>query len=124
MDDQKRRYLFEQLKTLLQGYGDVLEIDSSPGKYSLSTTKDILVDDEIHQGYQFVEIRELKNLVGFYFIPIQVCPDLREFIPESLQSLLKGTTCFNIKSLTPEVERGIKEMMKFAMDEYRLQGWL
>jgi hypothetical protein len=125
MDDQKRRYLFEQLKTLLQGYGDVLELDSSPGKYSLSTTKPILVDDEVHEsGYSFAEIRELKNLVGFYFMPIEICPELRDEVPATLQGILKGTTCFNIKAFTPEIERGLKDLMKLGMDKYKENDWL
>jgi polyhydroxyalkanoate synthesis regulator protein len=124
MDDQKRRYLFEQLKTLLQGYGDVLELDSSPGKYSLSTTKQIIVDDEIHEGYQFVEIRELKNLVGFYYMPIHVCPELRDEVPTSMQAILKGNTCFNIKAFTPEIERGLKDLMKLGMDKYKENDWI
>lgn len=125
MDDQKRRYLFEQLKTLLQGYGDVLELDSSPGKYSLSTTKPILVDDEVHDdGYIFAEIRELKNLVGFYFMPIQVIPELRDQVPASLQGILKGATCFNIKTFSPEIERGLKDLMKLGMDQYKENDWI
>ena len=124
MDDKKRQFLFQQLKGLLQEYGDVLEIDSSPGKYSLSSTKEIEVDGETHEGYYFAGLRELKNIVGFYFMPIHVCPELRDQVPESLQSILKGNTCFNIKSLTPETERDLNKLMKLGIETYKGYGFI
>ncbi len=124
MDDKKRQFLFEQLKTLLQEFGDVLEIDSSPGKYSLSSTKEIEVDGETHQGYYFAGLRELKNIIGFYYMPIHVCPELRDEIPESLQRILKGNTCFNIKALTPEIERDLKKMINLGIETYKGYGFM
>ncbi len=124
MDDKKRQFLFQQLKSLLQEYGDVLEIDSSPGKYSLSSTKEIEVDGETHQGYYFAGLRELKNIVGFYYEPIHVCPELRDEVPASLQSLLKGNTCFNIKALTPEIERDLVKMINLGIETYKGYGFI
>lgn len=124
MDDKKRQFLFEQLKTLLQEFGDVLEIDSSPGKYSLSSTKEIEVDGETHQGYYFAGLRELKNIIGFYFMPIHVCPELRDEVPESLQKILKGNTCFNIKALTPEIEHDLKKMINLGIETYKGYGFI
>jgi hypothetical protein len=124
MDDKKRQFLFEQLKSLLQEFGDVLEIDSSPGKYSLSSTKEIEVDGETHQGYYFAGLRELKNIVGFYFMPIHVCPELRDEVPASLQGILKGNTCFNIKALTPEIERDLVKMINLGIETYKGYGFI
>ena len=124
MDDKKRQFLFQQLKSLLQEYGDVLEIDSSPGKYSLSSTKEIEVDGETHQGYYFAGLRELKNIVGFYFMPIHVCPELRDEVPASLQGILKGNTCFNIKALTPEIERDLVKMINLGIETYKGYGFI
>ncbi|MEI8283026.1 MAG: hypothetical protein WCG75_11515 [Armatimonadota bacterium] len=124
MDDKKRQFLFQQLKSLLQEYGDVLEIDSSPGKYSLSSTKEIEVDGETHQGYYFAGLRELKNIVGFYFMPLHVCPELRDEVPASLQGILKGNTCFNIKALTPEIERDLVKMINLGIETYKGYGFI
>ena len=124
MDDKKRQFLFQQLKGLLQEYGDVLEIDSSPGKYSLSSTKEIEVEGETHQGYYFAGLRELKNIVGFYYEPLHVCPELRDQVPPGLQSLLKGDTCFNIKALTPEIERDLIKMMNLGIETYKSYGFI
>ena len=125
MDDKKRKFLYEQLKTFLQEYGDILEIDNTSGKYSLSTTKPIIVDGEVHEnGYYFAGLRELKNIVGFYFTPIHAIPELRDQIPERLAVIQKGNTCFNVKQMTDEMERDLKELMKIGIDAYREMGWI
>ena len=125
MDDRKRQDLFEQLKALLQEYGDVLEIDSDPGKYSLSTTKPIEVDGENHEhGYYFAGLRAQKNVVAFYYEPIHVWPDLKEAIPESVQAIQKGDTTFNVKVLTPELQRDLRKMMDLGVQTYKDLGWI
>lgn len=125
MDEAKRKELFDQLRTLLETYSGVLEVSEVPGKYSLSTTKPIVVDGKSHpNGYYFGGLREQKNIVGFYFMPIYVCPELREQVPESLRKVLKGNTCFNLKKLTPEMESDLKEMMNAGIETYRKMGWI
>lgn len=125
MDDRKRQDLFEQLKALLQEYGDVLEIDSDPGKYSLSTSKPIDVDGETHQhGYYFAGLRTQKNGVSFYYEPIHLWPDLKEAIPESVKDIQKGDTTFNVKVLTPELRRDLVKMIDLGVETYKELGWI
>jgi len=124
MDEKQRQELFGELKSLLAEFGDVLVIGGEGTKYSLSTTKPIEVDGKLHEGYYFAGLRELKNIVGFYFMPIYICPELRERVPTSLQKILKGNTCFNFKKLTPELANDLKEMMNVGIETYRNKGWI
>ncbi len=124
MDEQIRKELFDRLATLLSRHRDGFELSTSEGKVALSTTKPIVVDGKEHQGYYFAGIRENKNIVGFYFMPIYTIHELRSDVPESLIKILKGNTCFNVKKLTPEIESGLEELIKLGIDAYRSKGWL
>ena len=62
--------------------------------------------------------------MGFYYEPLHVCPELREQVPQSLQDILKGNTCFNIKALTPEIERDLIKMMNLGIETYKGYGFI
>lgn len=122
MTEEARKELFQNLKAILTSFvGDLVESESE-GKYALSNTKPIEVDGKLHEGYYFAGLRENKNIIGFYFMPVYTCPELRDQLPSGMAKLLKGNTCFNMKKLTPELEIEIREMMELGMAAYRAKS--
>ena len=124
MDPQLRQQLFDQLKGILVEFADGFEVRDEPGRFSLTTTKTIVVDGKAHEGYYFAGLRENKNIIGFYFMPIYVFPELREAVPASLKKILKGYTCFNFKSLNPEMIGDLRLMMENGIREYKIRQLL
>src|SRR5947207_1459193 len=103
MEETQRKALYTQLKTILAEYADLFTVYDNPGKYSLYTKKHISMDGKPPDEQYFAGLRELKNIVGFYFMPVYTVPELREQVPASFQKNLKGNACFNFKALTPEM---------------------
>ncbi len=124
MDANTRAILFAQLRDLLDEFASQFEVETSSGKYSMSTTKLLEYEDKLQEGIYFAGLRELKNIVGFYFTPIQTDPDLIEKIPHSLAGIQKGDNCFNIKALTPQMATDIRLLMKVGIDRYKSKDWL
>ena len=124
MDANTRAILFAQLRDILDEFAFQFEIEASSGKYSLSTTKLLEYEDKLQEGIYFCGLRELKSIVGFYFMPILTDPDLIEKIPFSLAGIQKGDNCFNIKSLTPQMASDIRLLMKVGIERYKEKDWL
>jgi hypothetical protein len=125
MDTDKRKELFHHLQALLDPFAGDLTAEIGEGRYSLSTTKPIIVDDKVREeGYYFAGLREQKNIVGFYFMPLHVCPELIAKVPASLQKLLKGKTCFNVKAITPQMSTDFRLLMEMGIATYRANGWM
>jgi hypothetical protein len=65
-----------------------------------------------------------KDFVGFYLMPLYVRPSLRVKIPKPLRKLLKGKTCFRLRS----ADEAMVEHARLAVDAgtqlYRERGWL
>lgn len=124
MDDNVRAILYAHMRDVLEEYAPLFEVAESSGKYSLSTTKLLEHDGKLQEGIYFAGLRELKNIVGFYFMPIFTDLDLREKIPSCLVPIQKGDTCFNFKALTPEMVAGIRTLMKLGIERYKQKEWL
>lgn len=66
----------------------------------------------------FASASILKGHVGFYFFPIYTNPKAFTLDPE-LKKLLKGKSCFHIKTLTPELKKKIAALLKEGYALYK-----
>ena len=119
MDANVRAILYAQLRDILEEFAPGFEVATSSGKYSLSTTKLLEYEDKLQEGIYFAGLRELKNIVGFYFMPILTDPDLLEKVPASLLAIHKGDNCFNVKALNPQIIGDIKKLMNLGIERYK-----
>jgi len=97
MEETQRKALYAQLKAILAEYADLCIVYDNPGKYSLYTKKHVSMDGKPPDEQYFAGLRELKNSVGFYVMPVYTVPELREQVPACLQKILKRNACFNVK---------------------------
>ena len=65
-----------------------------------------------------------SGYVGFYYMPIYMEKGTRAKLSPALLKLLKGKSCFYIKSLDPSLESDIASALDFGVVCFRAKGWL
>ncbi len=117
--------VFDRLKTILKCYQDTLSSKTeSDREYDLWSLKDIEVGQKKRHEMNFATIIIQKNYVGFYFMPVYTDPKLLDDLSGELTRLLKGKSCFHIKSLDPAMENHVREALEKGYNLYKAKGWI
>lgn len=122
--------IFRALKSLLVEYetprpGVSLEGRSaSGGDFDLWSVKDLVVDGRPRKEVFFAGIRRQKSFVGFYFLPVYAEPSLGSQLPAALLKLLKGKSCFHVKTTEGGLLDLIRGALDLGLDAYRNRGWV
>ena len=69
-------------------------------------------------------IIEQKNFVGLYFMPIYSHPNEFNKLSEDLKKTLKGKSCFNIKTLNPDMLKELDSILAKGILLYKKEGWV
>jgi hypothetical protein len=64
-----------------------------------------------------------KGYVGFYLMPIYMNPALEKKLAPALLTLLKGKTCFHIKSLDADLLDHIDEALTLGAKAFKDRDW-
>lgn len=117
--------IFQRLKAILKVYEDPLvskfDLDS---KYDLWSIKDLEIAGRKQKEVYFAGIIIQSNYVGFYYMPIYTDTGLRDVFGAELLRLLKGKSCFHIKTLDKELEGQIKFALKKGYQLYKKRRWI
>lgn len=65
-----------------------------------------------------------SGYVGFYYMPIYMEKGTRAKLSPALLKLLKGKSCFYVKSLDSSLESDIASALVFGESCFRAKGWL
>ncbi|MGV7222677.1 MAG: DUF1801 domain-containing protein [Nitrospinales bacterium] len=116
--------IFNRLKILLKKHEGTLvpkfDLDS---KYDLWSLKEVEVFGRKKKEVFFAAIIIQSSYVGFYFSPVEEDQHDEVFEPELL-GLLKGVSCFHIKSLDKNLEKQITRALKRGYQLYKKNGWI
>lgn len=117
--------LFDEAKALLEPFAQHFHVRrDEPGYYDLWSEKDVLIDGRRKKGVFFAGLIVQKSYVGFYYMPVYAEAELRRFVGPTLLPLLKGKSCFYLKSMTPELAQDIRAALSLGLDLYRARGWV
>jgi hypothetical protein len=117
--------IFKGLKKILKKYEHPLkpkfDLDS---KYDLWSFKDLEIDGRKRKEMYFAGLIIQSNYVGFYFMPIYTDTKLKDVFKPELLSVLKGKSCFHIKSLNEKLINQIEGALKIGFQLYKKRGWI
>ena len=123
MDDLKA--IFDAIRPLLQKYQPPLTPKNDTERYfDLWSFKDLEIEGRKRKEVFFAGLIIQKSYVGFYFMPVYTNAEARALIPAELLRLLKGKSCFHIKSLTPGLLSQIEAALQEGYEIYRKRGWV
>jgi hypothetical protein len=105
--------IFKMLKKILEPYEASLKLKFDlKEKYELWTDKEVKIAGKNKKEIFFAGVTLQKKYVSFYFMPIYVEPELKQKLDPELLKLLKGKSCFHIKSIDQELENKINEALQ------------
>jgi len=117
--------IFNGLKKILKKYEGPfkpkLDLDS---RYDLWSFKDVEVAGRKRKEVSFASIIIQSSYVGFYYMPIYTDVELKEVFKPELLKLLKGKSCFYIKTLSPEITSQIEEALEIGYKLYKKRNWV
>ena len=120
--------IFIILKNLLNDYSPPFKARKSKtnkkNNYELWSEKKVEIAGRIRSEVFFASIIKQKNYIGFYYMPVYTDSKLKEVFAPELLSLLKGKSCFHIKSLDKDLEKQIKEALITGLKLYKKRGWV
>jgi len=116
--------MFDTLKLLLQKYQPPLSPKvENETSYDLWSFRPVEIDGRKRTEVFFAALIIQKSYVGFYFMPVYAEPEMKNLFAPELLKLLKGKSCFHVKSLTPELLTQIEAALKAGFALYRERGW-
>ena len=111
---------FKKLKKILEQYEGSLKLKFDlKEKYELWTDKEVNIAGINKKELFFAGLTLQKNYVSFYFMPIYIEPELKEKLDPELLKLLKGKSCFHIKSIDQELENKINDALQKGYNLYQ-----
>jgi len=122
--------LYQSMKSLLVEFetpqpGVVLEGRSASDQdFDLWSVRDLVIEGRPRKELFFAGIRLQKSFVGFYYFPLYCLPTIAEALAPALVKLLKGKSCFHVKSLDAGLGNSIREALSLGVDRYRERGWV
>ncbi len=117
--------IYKRLKKILKKYEKPLkskmDLDS---KYDLWSIKDVEFAGRKRKEVFFAGLIIQSKYVGFYYMPVYVDTSLKKVFKPELLKLLKGKSCFHIKSLDGKLEKQIDSALKKGYAMYKKRGWI
>lgn len=122
--------LYLALKSLLLEFenprpGVVFEGRSaSESDFDLWSIRTLVIDGRHRNEVFFAGIRRQKSFVGFYFFPVYTEPGLGPSLAPGLLKLLKGKSCFHLKTLDAGLIDQVRDALNLGLEDYRKRGWV
>jgi hypothetical protein len=117
--------IFESLKLLLKRYAPPLgHKNDNATYYDLWSFRPVEIEGRKRKEVFFAALIIQKSYVGFYYMPVYAEPDIKKLFAPEILKLLKGKSCFHIKTLTPELVVQIESALQAGFAYYQERGWV
>jgi hypothetical protein len=108
--------VFEHLKNILKPFESKLTVTAdTPSIYSL----DGPYSEKWQKQLFFGSAQIKKNYVSFYLMPVYMFPDLLKDISPQLKKHMQGKSCFNFKSIEPNLFEELAELTHTGIEKFR-----
>jgi len=116
---------FKSLRALLVRYQPPLtaKVDTAR-RYELWSRKDVVIAGRKRSEVFFASAAIQKGYVGFYYMPVYTSPEMKKLFAPELLSLLKGKSCFHIKTLDARLLAQVKRALEDGFKLYKKNGWV
>jgi hypothetical protein len=120
--------IFDRLEASLRRYSPPLAARTGTVRdkrdLHLWSEKDVEIEGRKRSEVFFAGLIAQKGYVGFYFMPVYADSDKQGLFAHELLRLLKGKSCFHLRALDDELQRGIDEALEQGFELYRERGWV
>lgn len=111
--------IFEQLKNILKLYAKDFSIKTdTPDTYYLDGPYSETWKKELFFGSAQIK----KNYVSFYLMPVYMYPELLQDISPALKKRMQGKSCFNFKTVEPELFDELAELARQGAEKFKKEN--
>lgn len=116
---------FQALRGLLRRYQPPLEPKvNKAGHFDLWSKKNVVIDGRKRSEVYFAGVIIQKAYVGLYYMPVYTTPEMRKLFAPELLALLKGKSCFHIKTVDARLLAQVKRALEAGFKLYKKNGWV
>ena len=112
--------VFEQLKKILKPYAPKLTVTADT---STSYSLDGPYSEKWQKVVFFGAAQIKKNYVSFYLMPVYMYPELLKDISPELKKHMQGKSCFNFKTVEPDLFKELKELTSKGVEKFRSEAF-
>ncbi|MFC2166446.1 hypothetical protein ACFLQZ_00600 [Acidobacteriota bacterium] len=122
--------IFDELKKILEKYSPPfsVKIPSEAMKkkksFELTSYKKVIIAGRPKDEVYFAGIIIQKNYVGFYYMLAYADTEVRDLLSTKFLALLKGKSCFYIKSSEKDILDEVEKALEIGLHAYRMRGWI
>lgn len=117
--------VFHDIKSIMKDYESKFNVRINiEGKYDLWVEKDLQAFGREYDSMMFAALIIQTGYVGFYFMPVYCQPEMKNELHPDLAKLLKGKSCFHVKTLDADMKKHIKKSLDLGVKLYKKLGWL
>ena len=123
--DDRRKEIFGQIRELMRVYVPPFssKVDDET-HFDLWSFKDLVVFGRERKEIYLAGLTVQKSYVGFYYMPIYANPELKSIFSPEFGKLLKGKSCFHIKTLDEALLEQVGMALKIGFESYQKNGWV
>jgi hypothetical protein len=113
--------VYQALRPLLAQHATVLVVThDEPEQLYLDTA--FLQQNKKPLFFGAVQLK--KNYVSYHLMPIYLAPELLDGISAALRARMQGKSCFNFKTVEPELLAELATLTATGLAYYQQQGYL
>ena len=113
--------VYQALRPLLAQHAAVLVVThDEPEQLYLDTA--FLQQNKKPLFFGAVQLK--KNYVSYHLMPIYLAPELLDGISAALRARMQGKSCFNFKTVEPELFAELATLTATGLAYYQQQGYL
>jgi hypothetical protein len=113
--------VYAALHAILKKHERMLRVlKDGPGGYELAAG----YSEKYGRDVWFGGVRPGKRYVSFYLMPIYMHPELLKSTTPQLRKRMQGKSCFNFKTVEPELLRELAVLTKSCVERFKKEGLL
>ena len=122
--------IFDILKKIMKAYSPPFSVKPSSEalkkkrSFALTSYKKVIIAGRHRDEVYFAGIIVQKDYVGFYYMLAYAEPEVRDLLSPEFLALLKGKTCFYIRSTDKPILDQVKKALDIGLKAYKEKGWI
>jgi hypothetical protein len=122
--------IFDELKKIMQSYSPPFSVKTpsealkQKRSYELTSYKKVIIAGRPKDEVYFAGIIKQKGYVGFYYMLAYADPEVKQQLSPDFLKLLKGKSCFHIRSTERQILEQVKKALDLGLKGYQEREWV
>jgi hypothetical protein len=132
MNKKELERIFGELKKIMKNYSPPFSVKepssalkrSGKKSFELESVKDVVIAGRPRKNVYFAGLIINKDYVGFYYMLAYAESEVRDMLSPEFLALLKGKSCFYIRSTDKWVLDQVRKALEEGVTIYKEKEWL